>query len=315
MKKTFQKIKKLVKQSRTALVAAHIDPDGDTLGSMIAFSLILEKMGLQVVRYSHDGVPRTYHFLPRSREIVTRVPQRDFDLLITVDCSDLSRIGGPVIRSRKIINIDHHPDNTRFGDINCVKMLSSVAEQIFELAKFLQIKLTQDIAEALYVAIITDTGNFRFSDTLASTFEVAKELVKAGANPWKLSTMVYDTKTIAGMKVLARALEKMQLSKDKKILWSEVDEAMIKKTGAAVEEMVGIIDYLRSVAGPEVFICMREDNGRVKINFRSKGQVNVSEIAQELGGGGHRQASGCVLSGTIHQVRDRVLKIVHRHVK
>ncbi|MBU0573893.1 MAG: bifunctional oligoribonuclease/PAP phosphatase NrnA [Candidatus Margulisbacteria bacterium] len=315
MKKSFRDIKKLIRSSKTAIIASHVDPDGDTLGSMVAMAMLLEQKGLKVTMFSYDGVPETYHFLPRVDRIISRVPETEFDILVTVDCSDLSRIGDVQIKAKKIINIDHHPDNTRFGDINCIKKVSSVAEQIFELARLFKVKITKSIAIALYVAIITDTGNFRYSDTLTSTFKAAEELLKAGANPWKLSTLVYDTKTIPGMKILAKALQRMKLSKDKKILWSTITARMVTMTGATQEDMVGIIDYLRSVKGPEVAFFMREENEKVKVNFRSKGSVNVSLIAQELGGGGHSQASGCVLDGTVASVQKRVLGVVRSRVK
>jgi phosphoesterase RecJ-like protein len=151
MKRIFESIKEELSRAKTAIVAAHVDPDGDTLGSMIAMALILKKMGIKAVMYSKDGVPRAYRFLPHSDEIYDTPPKYESDLLITVDSSALCRIGDKKILAKKIINIDHHPDNTNFGGINCVELLSAVAEIIYQLALYLEIEIDPEIATALYV--------------------------------------------------------------------------------------------------------------------------------------------------------------------
>jgi len=313
VKKVIEDIKDLVSSSKTAILAAHVDPDGDTLGSMIALALILRKLGLKCTLYSADGIPKSYRFLPHAEEVLDRPPKEDFDLLITVDASDISRIGPKKITAKKVINIDHHPDNTNFGDINYVELLSAVAEQVYNLARKLGVEIDKEIATLLYISIITDTGNFRYSNTLPSTFMVARELVEHGANPSTCATQVYDNHSIEGLKILAQALLNIKSVKKGKVVYSLITHQMIVECGAHGEDLVGIIDHLRTVETAEVAIMFREEErGKYKVNFRSKGAVNVSKIAKAFGGGGHVQASGCVIEGEgeeiVKKVLDRVLK-------
>lgn len=311
MKKVISEIKSLILSSKNAIIAAHVDPDGDTLGSMIALALILKKVGLDCVMYSPDGMPSTYKFLPHAEEVIDRPPKREFDLLIAVDASDISRIGKHKISAKKIINIDHHPDNSNFGDVNYVELLSAVAEQIYYLALELGVELDRDIATALYISIITDTGNFRYSNTLPSTFEVAGKLVKLGASPYESSIRVYDNRTLEGLKILAETLENVETAKKGRVIYSVITRQMIMDTKAGGEDLLGIIDHLRSVKNVDVAILFREEErNKFKINFRSKSSVNVSKIAKALGGGGHVQASGCEVEGELEEVKKKVLNLV-----
>lgn len=311
MKRIFESIKEELSRAKTAIVAAHVDPDGDTLGSMIAMALILKKLGIKAVMYSRDGVPRAYRFLPHSDEIYDTPPKYESDLLITVDSSALCRIGDKKILAKKIINIDHHPDNTNFGSINCVELLSAVAEIIFQLAIYLKIEIDPEIATALYISIITDTGSFKYTNTLPSTFEVATQLVKAGANPSQCAEAVYDNKTLAGIKIFARALMGIETLKSGRLVYASVSIELVRETHAHGEDLVGIIDHLRTIEGAEVAVMFREEQkDRIKVNFRSKGSYNVSKVAKALGGGGHVQAAGCVIEGPLEEVKKKVLDLI-----
>jgi len=311
MKNVLEDIKSLILSSKKIILAGHQDPDGDTLGSMLALHLILKKMGIDSQMFSTDGVPKTYKFLPSSELVTSKAPDEEFDLLITVDSSDLTRIGKQKILAKKIINIDHHPDNTNYGDINYVELLSSVAEQIFKLANFLGIGIDKEIATALYISIITDTGNFRYANTLPSTFEIAHSLVDLGADPYRCSNLVYETKSFASLKILALALLATETRNDGKIVFSFVTLKMLEEAQAKKDDAVGVIDHLRSVESAEVAILMREESeNKFKVNFRSKGAVNVSKIAKSLGGGGHILAAGCALDGNLEEVKNKVLALV-----
>ena len=213
---------------------------------MIAMAMIMEKLKVKASMYSKDGVPKVYRFLPWSERIVDSVSDKEFDLLITVDSSDLARIGDKKIKAKKVINIDHHVDNTNFGDINFVESLSSVGEIIYKLALEYKVSIDKDMADALYVSIITDTGNFKYSNTLPSTFEVARDLVVCGANPSLLATKSYDTKSFEGLKILAKALSKARISKNKKVIWSCISSSEARSAGARAGDLVGIIDHLRT---------------------------------------------------------------------
>lgn len=313
MKRIYESIKLIIQSSRSILIAGHIDPDGDTLGSMVALNLILEKTGKKSEMVSVDGVPDTYKFLPKSNKIRKSPRKSDYDLLITVDASDISRIGNVKVKAKHIINIDHHADNTNYGDINCVELLSCVSEQIYKLSKELGVELTQDIATALYVSIITDTGNFKYSNTLPSTFATAYDLVEHGAVPFRIASAVYDNKTIAGMKLLAYALQNIE--KRGTLVWSMIPQKIIKETGANHEDLISIIDYIRSIKDTEVAVFLREENRNViKINLRSRGRTNVSKIANELGGGGHIQAAGVTLNMPLKEAEEKVISTILSHM-
>ena len=319
MKKIFEEIKRAVKKAKTALIASHVDPDGDAIGSMLALAMALEKLGLSAAIYSADGVPKVYKFLPWADRVKTEIhPQHCCDLALVVDASDLSRIGDKIDLRQMvptIINIDHHPDNTQFGDINYVMKTSSVAEEVFDLCRYLKIPLDKKIADCLYTAMITDTGNFRYENTTVKTFLIAAELLKAGVNTHELTTKIYDTKTVPSMRISSRALSELKFSKDRKIAWTAVTEEMMAEAGARGEDLIGIVDRIRSIEGVEVAIFFREERNRVKINFRSKQRANVSEIARRFGGGGHLKAAGAVVEGHIAKVEEQVVSEAGKYLE
>lgn len=319
MRNVFKKIERAVKSARTALIAAHVDPDGDAIGSAIAMGMILEGLGVAATIYSPDGVPKIYRFLPWAERVKTEIPyMARFDLGFTMDSSDITRIGEKFnLREvvSKVINIDHHPDNTMFGDINYVEKSSSVAEQVYKLCQHLKIKIDKKLAECLYTAMITDTGNFRYENTSISTFLIAAELLRAGVNTHDITTRIYDTKSIPSIKICARALSQLEFSPDHKVAWTAVTEKMMAEAGARGEDLVGLVDQIRSLDGIEIAILFREEKGEVKANFRSKHKINVSEIAKGFGGGGHIKAAGAIIKGDIDSVKQRVIARTIKYIQ
>jgi len=315
----FEKIRKAVKSAKTALVATHIDPDGDAIGSAIASAMLLHQLGLNVTIYSADGVPAIYRFLPWANRIKHELPVgARFDLAITVDASDLDRVGKK-IKLREvvpfIINIDHHPDNSLYGDINYVERISSVAEQIYKLCKYFKVKLNREMAENIYTAMITDTGNFRYENTSVSTFLLAAELLKAGVKTHEITTRIYDTKSLASLKIMAKALAQLDFSGNGKVAWSTLSHSMMMESCARGEDLIGLVDLIRSLDGVEVAILFREERDRIKINFRAKHKVNVGEIAAHFGGGGHAKAAGAILAGKLDDVKKRVVAEAEKYVE
>lgn len=320
MKQAFAKIKERLKSAKSAVVTAHVDPDGDAVGSMLAMGMVLEQFGLKVQYYCADFPPRIYRFLPGSEKIKREVPAGlIFDLAVVLDSSDISRIGqGVDLRqiARLVVNIDHHPDNTMFGDINYVTRASSVAEEVYDLAQYLGAKIDRRIADCLYAAMITDTGNFRYENTGAKTFLIAAELLKAGVSTHEISTRIYDNRSLAAVRIAALAMTGMQITPDHKAAWTVVTGEMMDKTGAKGEDLTGLVDLLRSIEGVEVAVLFREDkDGTVKVNFRSKDRLNVSEIARRFGGGGHVKASGATLEGKTAEIVKRVIAEVEKYLQ
>src|SRR3989339_471118 len=229
-------IKELLKKVNTVLVAGHSDPDGDSIGSMLGLGFMLEQAGKTVHYYCVDSVPRVYSFLPGVDKIKKNLtPGQRFDALFVVDSSDLSRLGDKTTDFRAlagtIVNIDHHHDNTNFGDINYVVAASSTSEAIFDLALYLKAKLDRRIAECLYVALITDTGNFRYENTTIKTFQMAAELMKCGVKTHEITTRIYDTRTIKAVRITALAMSGLRFAAEGKICWTAVTGEMMEQVG------------------------------------------------------------------------------------
>ncbi len=314
------KIKNALKSARSAVIVGHIDPDADSIGSVISSASMLQKLGIRPFMLSVDGVPETYRFLPGADAIKTSLPpDARFDVAIVVDAGDIRRIGKNIdLRAvcKDIINIDHHSDNTMFGTINLVRPASSSAEIIYDLCKFLHVPVSKDMAKCLYTAIITDTGNFRYENTLVSTFTIAADLVRAGVSPNRISTSIYDTKSVSFLKILALALQRMESAASGRVVWTSVTSQMINSVKAQGDELTAIIDHLRSLDQVEVAVLFRETkDGIIKINFRSREKINVQKIAKELGGGGHVRAAGVLIKGSLSSVKQKVLKVVLKYLK
>lgn len=311
-----KKIVNAIISSSNLLICMHVDPDGDTIGSAIALSLILGEMGKKFTIYSSGPIPEIYKFLKNTDKIDFDMPSTDqYDAVIALDCGDIKRIaGGEMIKvaSKILINIDHHGDNTKFGDINFTRKCSSTGELIYYLAKNLNAKIDKDIATAIYSAIITDTGSFKYDNTSAGVLRVAAELVKAGADPSSIATKIYESKTFTEVKILGKSLEKIESHFDGKVGVIVLTEAEIKETGASNDELNDIVDFLRSLKDVEIAVFMRETkDGYVKVNFRSKGP-NIQKIAKIFGGGGHAKASGAVVKEDIQELKNKILNEIKK---
>jgi phosphoesterase RecJ-like protein len=319
-KEVLKRIKSELAKAGTALVVCHIDPDADTVGSMIALFLMLKELEIAATMFSPDPVPKVYGFLPCIRSVKRSLPKGShFDLCITVDAADERRVGSGFDLDHvadKVINIDHHPDNSKYGDINYVMNVSSAAELVYRLLRYLKAGLSREIADCLYTAIITDTGNFRYENTDVSTFNIAADLVLSGASPHKIASLIYDTKSVSFLKLLSLSLQGAKTAMGSKIIWSTVTKKMIKDSHAKAEDVTGIVDHLRAIDGALIAVLFREeDNGIIKVNLRSKGSANVGLVARALNGGGHNKASGATFKCSLKEAIRRVLNAAERHLK
>jgi phosphoesterase RecJ-like protein len=285
------------------IVVTHENPDGDALGSMLATTLGLRAIGKNVVMYLAGSapLPAEYGFLDMdglARELPADVGER---ALVAVDCANERRIGedsSVVTEAAVVLNVDHHHDNARFGDVDLiVDEASSTAEIVRDLLRVLDVQLTPEIAQALYVGLVTDTGRFQYTNTTPKALRLAAELVEAGANVHDVFRHVYETVQFAKLKLLARALERAQLFEGGRLVVSYLLKDDFEQVGAEEPYSEGIIDQLRSVEGSEMVALIREpprsDGPARRISLRSShDEVDVSAIAREAGGGGHRQAAG-----------------------
>jgi bifunctional oligoribonuclease and PAP phosphatase NrnA len=285
------------------VVAAHENPDGDALGSMLATTLGLRATGKDAVMFLSGTAPTPgeYRFLDLdglSRELPGDVGER---VLLAVDCANERRIGpdnDPVERPKLVLNVDHHHDNSRFGDVNLVvDEASSTSEIVRDILRELDVALTPAIAEALYVGLVTDTGRFQYTNTTPKALRLAAELVETGADVHGIFRHVYETVQFAKLKLLARALERAELFEGGGLVVSYLLKEDFAAVGAEEPYSEGIIDSLRAVEGSEMVALIREpprnEGPARRVSLRSsRDEVDVSAIAREVGGGGHRQAAG-----------------------
>jgi len=297
-------------------LTTHENPDGDALGSLLAMKLALDQLGKDSVMVLHSDapLPGEYAFMPLA-ELRRRWPDDVSErVLVALDCANESRIGDDEVLGRVplTLDIDHHHDNTRFGDVNLiVPDASSTGEVLRDLFRELGVELTPDISEALYTAIVTDTGRFQYTNTTPKTFLLAAELLRAGADRQRVFQGVYESVQFAKLKLLARALDRAQVYEGGRIVISYLLRTDFAEVGAAEPYSEGIIDYLRAVEGAEMAVLIREpprEGGPTRrVSLRaSVDELDVSAIARKSGGGGHRQAAGFSSEASIEEITEFV---------
>ena len=310
-----KKISKAIKKFDKFLISAHINPEGDSVGSQIAVASLLNRLGKEAVILNESSVPHVLQFMKGTESILKEIPKDfDFQTAIILDCPDLTRLGKIaeyVTEDKVIINIDHHISNENFGDYNWVEPnASSAAEIVFELFKAFKMKIEYDEAIAIYAAIMTDTGSFKYTNTSSKTHKIIAELIDVGVKPYEVYTKIYESGSLQDTSLLGEALQTLKVTDDGKISWLWVTKEMLKKTKASLEGTEGIINFARSIDGVEIAVLFRETGteNRVKVSFRSKGKIDVNKLASFFGGGGHVTASGCTVFGKIEEVEKKVLE-------
>ncbi len=307
-----------LKNAHTIFIAAHIQPDGDAVGSQLALGHALRALGKQVVYALDDKLPDNLNFLKGFREIKPREPNTA-DVFVYVDGSDSGRYGKALNRAqsgtRPVILIDHHITNEPFGDLNLVDTdAASTAEIVFQVVRALGVPLSQDIAQALLTGIITDTMGFRTSATTPATLEKGTELVRAGASIPEIIDRVYNRRSYAALRILGYAIEHSHL--DGKVLWSAVDFKTLQALGSNGNGTSGIVTQLLTVADADIsFFLSEKADGKIDLSLRSRANADVSGVAQRLGGGGHKQAAGAVLPPPFETAAQRVLEALKQEMR
>jgi bifunctional oligoribonuclease and PAP phosphatase NrnA len=291
-----------IHDAQSIVLACHVNPDGDALGSMLGLALGLAPLKKDLTLLSQDGVPEIYSFLPGCELINRTTDIPSFDLAIVLDSGDLSRVGAHVVtlipRAKLVIDIDHHATAGAFGDLQVLNSLAaSTSEIVFALLRELDLPINKDIATCLFTGVITDTGSFRFQNVTANTFQIAAELLDAGAPPAFISENVFENRRFAATKLLGHALSSLRQSDDGRIIWAHITHEDFQSLGATDEDTEGVVNYVRGVRGAHVGLLFREmDDGKVRVSLRSRETVDVAVVAQGFGGGGHRMAAGCTLT-------------------
>jgi bifunctional oligoribonuclease and PAP phosphatase NrnA len=321
----FNEITKLLKKNNSFLITSHKNIDGDAIGSELALYFILKKLNKKPIILNQDRLPRIYNFLPDSDKVHcledNYINIKNIDVGIIVDCSNFERIEETykIFKNIKnIINIDHHNSNENYGDLNYIdSSASSVGEIIYDLIKFINLDLLDEkISTCLYTAIITDTGSFRYSNVNSKTFSVVSDLASQGIKPNLIADNIYNRNTYSGLKLLGKALLTLEVDESNYVSWLTITRDMLNNTEANDEEVEGIIDMARTLENTEVSILFRETkDNKIKVSFRSKGDFNVNKFAGKFNGGGHPNSSGCVCSGKIAEVKEKILSELFKKSK
>ncbi len=306
-------------QSQTIVLACHVNPDGDALGSLLGLALALIPLGKTLTCLSEDGVPDILKFLPSADLIQQATDIAEFDLALVVDSGDLPRVGKtiqPVIgRARQVVDIDHHVTTGAFGDIRVLDArAASTAEIVYALLLTLQTPITPDLATCLFTGIITDTGSFRFQNVTPNTLQVAAALLEAGAPPAFISEHVFENRTFAATRLLGHALSSLKQTTGGRIVWASIAAADFAEIGATDQDTEGIVSYVRGVRDAEVGILFREMvGGGIRVSLRSRESINVAAVAEKFGGGGHRMASGCTVNLPLAEAEAAVIAALPEH--
>jgi len=321
--KTIEKIKKAIKKHKSFLVTSHVSPEGDSLGSQLAMANLLSQMGKDFVIVDSDPIPARYRFLPNVSLIKsTRKKIGKKDAAIVLDCPNLTRVGKVekmVRKCRHIINIDHHVSNSMYGNINWVeKDASSVGEMMYKLFKATDCDISKKTALYLYIAILTDTGSFNYGNTSSATHEIVGELLGYGLEPFNISQNIYENKTLGEIRLLGKVLSSLKVTPNGKIAYITVTKSLLEKTGSKPSSCENFVNFARSVRDVDVAIFFREDikkKNTFHASFRSTNRADVNAIASYFGGGGHKNASGCVLKGSYVDIKKKVLLKANHEIR
>jgi bifunctional oligoribonuclease and PAP phosphatase NrnA len=298
---------------RRFLLTSHARPDGDAIGSVLALAEILDQLGCKVDIVLADPVPFIYRTLPNLHRIHHTASASDVDPDLTtpailLECDGIARTGLLGLENRPLINIDHHASGRPFASVNWIdEHACAVAAMIYRIALAAEVKITPSLATCLYTAILSDTGSFTYSSTSAGTFALVHDLATCGANPSQIARDIYFSNTASKIKLLGTALSHLQC--EGPIAWTWVTSDDMNSAGADAEDCEGVVNYLISIAGIESAVFLREvpDASQFRLSIRSKGKLDVSQVAEHFGGGGHRSASGCTLDGPLEAAIERIL--------
>lgn len=313
-------IQESIHRNSSIAVVSHKNPDGDSLGSLIAMALSLEKLSENIIFVKPDIIPEDYRFLPGLEKMqqIDDINQ-EIDLLIVLDSSDPDRLGLNKIlieKSKKIINIDHHISNTNFGDLNIVMAeSSSTGEMIFDLLTKADFPINSEIATCIYTAISTDTGRFSYESVSKKTHLIISELYDYGINGYEINKNLYQKRSLSRTKLFVLALSNLEFYKDFKIAIVKVTNDMYLKANAKQDETEGIVEFLRDTDGVEVACLLKElNNGDVKLSIRTKEYVDANKICSSFGGGGHIRASGASSTLTIEETKQVLLQEINKYL-
>lgn len=305
--------------AKRVAIFCHVRPDGDALGAGLALSLALENSGKKADMYCEDLPPEKFSFISSMQKVIQKAPNAEYDLLVSVDCADVSRMGvfGKFYSrfKKNTINIDHHVSNDRYAKLNYVEDCSACCEIITVLLIEAGYEITEEIANLLMVGLVTDSGNFTHQDVTEKTFSTGAFLRSKGAAVNLIYYNLYARQPKSRALLYGRVMNNIRFALEDKLAYILISERDMTELNADKSLTEGFVDFPLSIDGVEVSASILENKkGQYKISLRSKGKVNVSAVAATFGGGGHVLASGCMLFGELEEVIERLTYAVYQNL-
>jgi phosphoesterase RecJ-like protein len=300
------RITEAIRQRQRFILTSHVRPDGDAIGSQLAMAYALRGLGKHVRIVNRDAPPTSFIGFPGVGAIeIASMVEGDWDAAIVMECSDLVRTGLTGLDGGFVINIDHHQGNTTFGSLNWIDLSAAACgEMVFDAVRDLGVPLTREIATHVYLAILTDTGSFHYSGISPRTFEICRQVVEAGVDPPAVARAIYDNNTLGRLKLFGAVLNGMELDESHRLATLMVNHALALDLGATYEDTDGLINLPLTVAEIQAVLFFKENGpDEWRVSMRSKGDVNINAVAKEFGGGGHKNASGCTVEGTLADLK------------
>lgn len=304
------------------LVVAHVQPDGDAISSTLAVGWLLRQWNKSFVMVNENGVPNKLSYLPMSDQVCTyeehnAIASKLFDTVICVDCAAYVRIGKIakwIAKTARVLNIDHHPTNDHYGEVAVIREgAAATVEILFDMFTSYGVALDIDVATTLYTGLVTDTGGFRYHNTSSHVLSIASDLLRLGVNGYDITIRLLEKMSMAQMQLTQRGLVRLSFSENRRIGWLYITLEDMIETGARDEDIEGLVNYPRHIEGVEVSLLFKQiEPFGVKVSMRSAALVNVAEIAQHFGGGGHVRAAGCEVAGTLDEVIANVVERVNQ---
>jgi phosphoesterase RecJ-like protein len=308
----------LIESKRRFAITSHIRPDGDSLGSSLGLYWLLRALDKDVEVIMRDAVPHAYQQLPGAANVrVTPAVDPSYHAVFVIECSDITRPGLIDLEKQFVVNIDHHSTTALFGSINWIdSTASAVGEMIYNLCKATGVRVTKEIAECVYTALITDTGSFHYSNTTERTFKVASELVRTGVKPAKTAEAVFASYPWSRIELMGAVLSTARRDETGRVACMRQSLEMQHRAHASDEDADGFVNYPLTVGDVEAVALLKEcEPGVYRTSLRSKGDVNVAKVAERFGGGGHRNAAGCTLRGSWEEAEKVIVGLLREAVK
>jgi phosphoesterase RecJ-like protein len=308
----------LIENKQIFGITTHVRPDGDGIGSSLGLCWLLKSLGKSAEVIVRDTIPVSYQKLPGASEIrkIAEI-DKNYDAVFVIECSDVSRPGIKNLENQFTVNIDHHATSEHFGSINWIDATASaVGEMIYNLCKAIGGRVTKEIAECVYLALVTDTGSFHFPNTTERTLKVASELVKVGVKPAQISEAVYNSYPWSRVELMRQVLATVKRDETGRVAWMRQTLEMAENAGAVEGDNNGFVNIPLSASEVEAVVYMRETmpNG-YRVSLRSKGDINVAKIAEKLGGGGHKNAAGCRVEGDWNALEKEIVSAMIKAIE